>query len=62
MTIEEIRKNKPDGATHYGVQEDEVYYYAKDYIGRWCCIDDNGDAWPCSSGDHEYYDLNLKPL
>lgn len=55
MTKEEAKKI---GATHYLNDE----YYAKDYIGRWCYVDENGDLWPCPNADHEYNDLNLKPL
>lgn len=58
ISLEKIRKNAPEGATHY--LDDN--YYAKDYIVRWCCVDDNGDAWPCSNADHEYNDENLIPL
>jgi len=57
-----IKENAPVGATHYEISNEEVFYYAKDMIGRWCCIDGDGDAWPCHSVDHERYDNELKPL
>ncbi len=61
MTIEEIRANAPEGATHYDVDGDEIAYYMNDE-GHWLGADDNGDWWNLFSGDFRYYDENLKPL
>ena len=62
MTIEEIRKNAPVGATHYGVNDDEVDYYAKDTIGRWCISDGCGSYWPLRTSTYGELDNTLKPL
>lgn len=34
-----------DGATH----KIDDQYFAKDYIGRWCYIAENGEVWPAHS-------------
>lgn len=41
LTIEEIRSRAPKYATHYEFQDNEIVYYAKDTIGRWCYVDDD---------------------
>ena len=55
MTIEEIRKNAPEGATHYGYDEDEIIYL--NYIpvlGYW-----NGIYY---LDEYEIHLFNIKPL
>lgn len=56
MSIEEIRKNAPDGATHYSdLDEDVVYYQKTNNVIFW---DDVYDVW-----DEVYFDMpELKPL
>ena len=50
LPIEEIRYRAPKYATHYEIQGNEVVYYAKDQIGRWCYVDDDsGGGWPTLS-------------
>lgn len=61
LTIEEIRSRAPKYATHYEIQGNEVVYYAKDRIGRWCYVDDSG-GWPTHSDEWERLDNELKPL
>ena len=60
MTLEEIKRNAPDGATHYGIEHDEdgdnvVYIYARSwgyyYFGSNTMID-----------EYEEYLLGIKPL
>lgn len=62
MTHQEILDNKPDGATHYEIQDGEACYYARDYMGRWCGIDDSGCLWPMPLRDHDRYNAELIPL
>lgn len=55
--------NPPKYATHYEFQGNEVVYYAKDYIGRWCYVDDeSGGGWPTHSCEWDRLDHELKPL
>lgn len=61
MTLDEIRKNKPDGATHYEISDGSVTYLLND-DGHWMGADDNGDWWNLFSGDFPYYEQNAKPL
>ena len=63
LTIEEIRARAPKYATHYEFQGNEVVYYAKDQIGRWCYVDDDsGGGWPTHSDEWDRLDNELKPL
>lgn len=62
MIKQEIIDNAPDGATHYEIDGDEIYYYAKDTIGRWCCNDGFGSFWPLHSDDFDKLNEILKPL
>lgn len=63
LTIEEIRSSAPKYATHYEFQGNEVIYYAKDHIGRWCYVDDeSGGGWPTHSCEWDRLDNELKPL
>lgn len=62
MTIEEIRKGAPEGATHYEIVEGETFYYARDYMGRWCYVEENGDLWPTSCAEMERLDKEAQPL
>lgn len=51
--------SKPyEGATHK-IGDD---YYAKDIYGRWCCVDENGDAWPVNSNYHDEIEIDAVPL
>lgn len=55
MTIEEIRKNSPEGATHYGYDEDGIIYL--NYVpglGYW-----NVNRY---LDEYEVYLFNIKPL
>lgn len=63
LTIEEIRSRAPKYATHYEIQGNEVVYYAKDLIGRWCYVEDeSGGGWPTHSDEWDRLDNALKPL
>lgn len=63
LPIEEIRYRAPKYATHYEIQGNEVVYYAKDQIGRWCYVDDeSGGGWPTHSDEWDRLDNELKPL
>lgn len=61
MNIEEIRKGAPKTATHYTIEDGEVVYYAKDYIGRWCWAEDEG-GWPVHSEHYERLNRDIKPF
>lgn len=60
MTIEEIRKNAPDGATHYGTEYDEcgktIVYLTANTWGF--CYHLSGS----SVDEYEAYLLKIKPL
>lgn len=57
MNIEEIRKNKPDGATHYGFRENMNVVYFKYIIGVLCKY-----SIPAKSFYKCYSSINIKPL
>ena len=55
MTIEEIRKNAPELATHYGYDEDEIVYLNHiQILGYW-----NGNYY---LDEYEVYLFKVKPL
>lgn len=58
MTIDEIRRNAPDGATHYRVRNKRVDYYIKSMFGFNLRFDDN--KWSYSSWCG--WNKNIKPL
>ena len=61
--MQDIKQNAPKYATHYEDDGDEVMYYAKDTMGRWCYIeDDSGCGWPTHSNDFDRLDIEAKPL
>lgn len=62
MTIEEIRKNKPEGSTHYYLDNGDIVYMGKDTIGRWCYVENDWEGWPCRSSDVEEIESKIKPL
>lgn len=63
MNIEEIRKNAPECSTHYEPYGDDVIYYARDTIGRWCYVEDSsGSGYPVSCSEMERLDIEAKPL
>ncbi|QVG64377.1 hypothetical protein Bestia_00144 [Acinetobacter phage Bestia] len=63
LQIEELHSHAPKYATHYEIQGNEVVYYAKDQIGRWCYVDDDsGGGWPTHSDEWDRLDNELKPL
>lgn len=62
MNIEYIKENAPIDATHYEIDGDDVLYYAKDYIERWCYVEDNGDLWPTRQSEYDRLDKELKLL
>ena len=37
-------------------------YMAKDYMGRWCYIDADGNAWPAHSNDFEQIEKDAVPI
>ena len=55
MTIEEIRKNAPDGATHYN-ERTETYYKQDDVLYYWC------DEWRPSWYAGAQFMIYIKPL
>ncbi|UMO77909.1 hypothetical protein Cato_85 [Acinetobacter phage Cato] len=60
MTIEEIRANAPEGATHYGIEHDEcgeavVYLTANSWGFCYC-------PSGLSVDEYEAYLLQIKPL
>lgn len=62
MTLDEIRSNAPDGATHYEIDDDgDVWYYKKCYHD--CCwLDFDRDGNPSSSESPLLNEISLKPL
>ena len=61
MTIEEIRKNAPEGATHYFKNEWVVVYYVYcDHIELWLAYNNSHKHW--SSAVFPYRTPLLKPL
>ena len=61
VTIEEVRAQAPENATHYEIDGDEVIYLLCDE-GVWYADDGNYCWWVLFSGDFEYYNKNAKPL
>ncbi len=64
ITLDEIRSNAPDGATHYEVCDGEVYYYTRTENLVWAIwndCDDPFDPWwdSCIIGFNE---SKIKPL
>ena len=62
ITLDEIRSKAPEGATHYEVEANDVDYYAKDYMDRWCSDDGHGNWYPLRQSEYDQLDLELKPL
>ena len=62
MNIDEIKRNAPEGATHYEECVDGYTCYYLNDEGHWLAADDNGDWWNLFSGDFRYYEENCKPL
>ena len=54
MTIEEIRKNKPNGATHYGHWDKKLYYVRDGMV----FISNSGEWLEANS----IFLRNIKPL
>ena len=46
MNIEDIKKNKPDGATHY-VDNHGVKYYKLDHLDRVCIYNKSDNTYEC---------------
>ena len=56
MTLEEIRKNAPEGATHYGYDYDDlIYFYARSWGYHYCVSNNLVD-------EYEAHLFNIKPL
>lgn len=63
LSLESIKRVAPKNATHYEIENGEPVFYAQDFIGRWCYVeDDSGGGWPCSSSDSDRLDCELIPL
>jgi len=59
--IEKIKKNAPNGATHYEIDGDDVWYYAKCY--NECCWLDFSKSGVLSGSESPLLDESkLKPL
>lgn len=55
MNIEQIRKNAPEGATHYGYDGDDIVYLNRiPVLGYW-----NGNYY---LDEYEVYLFKIKPL
>ena len=56
MTIDEIRKNAPVGAAHYGYDYDDIiYFYARSWGYHYCGSDNLVD-------EYEAHLFNIKPI
>lgn len=63
LSIESIKRVAPKNATHYEIENGEPVFYAQDFIGRWCYIEDDSDCgWPCPLSDSDRLDCELIPL
>jgi hypothetical protein len=56
MNVEEIRKNAPEGATHYKLYGLCVEYYIK-IEEKWCYFKNSFDLYSTSLQDHEVISL-----
>lgn len=55
--------NIPPHTTHYvKIDDGEYTWLAKDTIGAWCYVDDNGDGWRTHSNEFDFYDEHAHPV